>query len=1583
MASSASAVLLDRASRDYAPARATRPAERAAPRAERSLGRGETLAMGGPLTAAFIGLLLLRTDEAAATPATVEGDGAESGRPHADLPSARDADSAMASPAASPGESVVLTAADGADAGDFAAPTGGGFGAETTVVEPTTLPSTLTVLGPDGQPVGLDTVLFAGGGIELTMGDLVGMGFLLPDTEPLPDLLEPPLNPTGVFIDARNTGSLELVGTAADDVIIGNDHGNVIHAGAGDDWISTGGGNNVVHLVAGNNQVFGGAGNDTIHGGAGNDTVFAGAGDDVIHGGAGFNTLHGEQGDDTYVIDASLAALDSIVDRHGFNTLQVANATRDDLRFAYDPASQTLAMWVGDGPGGLRAVITQYDLVDSQFRLVVDGEAVRIPDVALGPLNHAPIVRAELGGLATLEGQAFAVVVPIEDIDPGEVLTFSATLGDGSALPAWLTLDTATGQLAGTAGAGDVGVYEVRVVATDSFGLSAETTFTLDVAAAPPGGGTDPHLILGTPGADVLYGTAADNTIFGFGGDDVIYAVAGNNEIHTGSGNNTVYGGTGNDTIFGGAGNDTIETGGGNNYVSAGGGFNQITGGAGNDTYHVDFAVVGIDRIVDQGGSNVLLLDNVAFADIDWVIIDWSTVPGADATGFEVQGWVGGSARFVLADFDPSQTSYSVRIGDDTYGIPGLNQAPQVVGAMPNVSIGVGGALGLAVPAGLFVDRDAGDTLTIDASGLPDWMGFDGTGFTGQPGITDLGAYEVTLTATDPAGLAASTSFTVQVVGENRPPVAGEAPTLPEAVPGEAFSYILPASLFVDPDFGDALTWTVVQADGSPLPDWLTFDPATRTLSGTPDAAGPLALKAVATDLAGASAEVALTLPVTVPNAPPEPGAPLPDLGATAGEAWTATLPAGAFVDPDGDALTFTATVNGVPVAAVDWLQIDEATGALSGTPPVPGAYLVEVVAIDVHGAASAPVGFTLAVAPASLPDNQPPEVVGALPDLDIGVGGTLGVTVPAGLFTDPDLAAGDALTIQASGLPAWMSFDGTRFAGQPGIADLGSYEVTLTATDTGGLSASTAFTVEVTGENRPPVAGEAPTLPEAVAGQPFVYVLPASLFVDPDFGDTLSWSVVQADGAPLPDWLQFDAATRTLSGTPDASGPLALKAVATDLGGASAEVGLSLEVSAPPPVNQPPVADPDTVLPAATAGAAWSLDLGTVFSDPDGDPLSYAVTLDGVPVSAVPWLTLGADGILSGTPPDAAAHVLAVTADDGRGGTVGASFDFGVAPAPPPAWEPPAFDPFVPLPLNADGSISSQSVPQPNQFVQPTNAGGRIFYQPGVAYWEVPGFSAAEYTQSPLELVRDNVMLTSSFKAALFGNDNNNFFVGNAGDNFLYGGGGNDTLIGGAGHDILVGGSGNNVLYGGNGNDVYRIGLYEDGEAFDTIYDHAGFNALQFEGVEMSQLAFGMSGADAVIAVEGATRVRIVDYADGTFEVRAGDSSASLDDLLAGVLQAQAQLAAEPLAEVMMDDVLAGFVTTAAAVDEGGLDDVLAGYHEGEMPPEPEALGIQTVAEASLGQGYLFPDQMIATGEEAASGIASKPLDPHDPHYG
>jgi hypothetical protein len=73
---------------------------------------------------------------------------------------------------------------------------------------------------------------------------------------------------------------------------------------------------------------------------------------------------------------------------------------------------------------------------------------------------------------------------------------------------------------------------------------------------------------------------------------------------------------------------------------------------------------------------------------------------------------------------------------------------------------------------------------------------------------------------------------------------------------GVAFDVTLATDAFHDIDRGDVLAYRATLANGDPLPAWLSFDAASRNLSGTPAATevGAISIRVTASDLAGASA---------------------------------------------------------------------------------------------------------------------------------------------------------------------------------------------------------------------------------------------------------------------------------------------------------------------------------------------------------------------------------------------------------------------------------------------------------------------------------------------------------------------------------------------------------------------------------------------------------------------------------------------------------------------------------------------------------------------------------------------------------
>jgi hypothetical protein len=124
-----------------------------------------------------------------------------------------------------------------------------------------------------------------------------------------------------------------------------------------------------------------------------------------------------------------------------------------------------------------------------------------------------------------------------------------------------------------------------------------------------------------------------------------------------------------------------------------------------------------------------------------------------------------------------------------------------------------------------------GDTLTFSIAGQPAWASFDtNTGqLSGTPQAGDVGVYSnIVISVSDGQASASLSAFsiTVNAVASNNPPQISGTPAS-SVNEGQAYSFTPTAS---DVD-GDTLTFSV-----SGLPVWASFDTATGTLSGTPQA---------------------------------------------------------------------------------------------------------------------------------------------------------------------------------------------------------------------------------------------------------------------------------------------------------------------------------------------------------------------------------------------------------------------------------------------------------------------------------------------------------------------------------------------------------------------------------------------------------------------------------------------------------------------------------------------------------------------------------------------------------------------------
>ncbi|MEI7465790.1 MAG: putative Ig domain-containing protein, partial [Burkholderiales bacterium] len=141
--------------------------------------------------------------------------------------------------------------------------------------------------------------------------------------------------------------------------------------------------------------------------------------------------------------------------------------------------------------------------------------------------------------------------------------------------------------------------------------------------------------------------------------------------------------------------------------------------------------------------------------------------------------------------------------------------------------------------------------------------------------------------------------------------------------------------------------------------------------------------------------------------------------------------------------------------------------------------------------------------------------------------------------------------------------------------------------------SVTSAMSAAVANINDAPVLAQDLVDQTTTQGETLQFALPSNTFTDADPGDTLKLVATLANGKALPQWMRFDAASQTFVVSPPlggADGPVAVRVVATDASGASAQVVFAVVVL-PAPV-WPVVPDPaPTPAPAPAEAAAPVLE--------------------------------------------------------------------------------------------------------------------------------------------------------------------------------------------------------------------------------------------------------------------------------------------------------------------------------------------------------------------------------------------------------
>lgn len=479
---------------------------------------------------------------------------------------------------------------------------------------------------------------------------------------------------TSLTADQLTAPLLTIIGTAANNVLIGaNFYGETILGLAGDDTLYGGGGNDTMSGGSDKDYLRGDAGNDVLMGDADFDTILGGLGDDTLVGGAiSGDILTGGFGADTYVYSLG-DGYDDIYENGDATHIQA-----DRILFGAGilPTNIDLYVWGGTGltmylPDSVQIGIHDHFINASnavEYLEFADGNRIGLIDLQItygGSFTGTDADSSIIGwtGADTLSGGAGndwlygkagsdSMVGGIGDdlysvADRGDVVVELANEGKDtvySSITYVLTANVENLTLVGTA-------------AIDGTGNALNNTFTGNAAV---------NVFKGGIGNDTYYVSTSDSitenlnegidAVF----SDVTFALGANIENLTLTGtaainatgsvlNNVLTGNTAANTLNGGVGNDTMMS------------------GLGDDTYVVDTTADIVIENLNEGADTIQVAYNSAAAVITLTtgIGAFTNIENITVSGTGLFNLTGDSGNNILTG-NASTNSISSGEGNDT-----------------------------------------------------------------------------------------------------------------------------------------------------------------------------------------------------------------------------------------------------------------------------------------------------------------------------------------------------------------------------------------------------------------------------------------------------------------------------------------------------------------------------------------------------------------------------------------------------------------------------------------------------------------------------------------------------------------------------------------------------------------------------------------------------------------------------------------------------------------------------------------------------------------------------------------------------
>ena len=512
------------------------------------------------------------------------------------------------------------------------------------------------------------------------------------------------------------------------------------------------------------------------------------------------------------------------------------------------------------------------------------------------------------------------------------------------------------------------------------------------------------------------------------------------------------------------------------------------------------------------------------------------------------------------------------------------------------------GTAGVSYDAKITLSGDTTAAISLASGDLPSGLVLSSDGsITGIP--ERAGTFTFTVRAASSSGLSSSKTFTVNINASGFGLVIITS-SLPSGVVNYPYSADLVAS-------GDNVVWRKVSGD---LPDGLALS-SDGKISGTPTTAGTFAFTAEASgDIYTASRDFSII--INAASAPSITTTSLPS--DRTGTRYAATLEA-AGTQP----ITWSIIAGSLPSG----LELDGASGGISGTPSSSGNFAFTVNASNVAGSASRDLTITITRVDPS-PSPSPSSLTITTSSLPSG---RLGTRYSASLSASSSVSS---WAVSSGSLPDGLELDSSGvITGLP--SKVGRFTFTVSADGTAG-TAFKQFTIEITDEDDSQDSQHAPeistpsALPGGTVGSWYSVTLAASGKQPITF---------EVSSGNLPDGLSLKSSGE-LSGTPSRAGTFTFTVNAHNTVGDKAK-SFTLTINDTENAATAPSIT-SSALPSGTEGTTYNASLNAEGTA----PITWEVTGGNLPDG----LNMDASGNIWGIPSRAGTFTFSVKAENDAG---------------------------------------------------------------------------------------------------------------------------------------------------------------------------------------------------------------------------------------------------------------------------------------------------------------------------------------------